>query len=362
MKSLSKEKKLIILKATIILIYLISLYSLVMIVKYPASSGFATLSGQETIISASPSSQSVNVGDKLIVAVYGTDYNNLYGYQFDFNYNQGVLKFSGINYGSALGSIEGMEQLCAGQNELQIVPNRIGYISCTRTLADGVSGSSKLAELSFDAIAAGASGLAISNILLLTPGQEVIPALSQNSSVTVASTEPSCTLSPASATVEGNSTLAFAASCSNTGASCPPISWSQNLANGSSISQSGLFSAGTSAGNGNATASGAYNGAQFSCSAAVAVTAIILPAPSCTLSPASATIKPKAKITLIPSCANTGGSCPTIGWSETVSGGGSIDTRGTFTAGNGKGSGKASASGTYSGRAFSCYSPIIVAR
>jgi len=113
MIKLSKGQQLYLLRIIIILIYLISAYTLVNF--FP--SGHVTLQ-QTTALIAVPSSTSIVKGNTLSVVINASNYQNLYAYQFDLNYNPSVLRFKSLAFYDALGDIASGGEFCIPQEEL----------------------------------------------------------------------------------------------------------------------------------------------------------------------------------------------------------------------------------------------------
>src|SRR3989344_2617646 len=178
MIKLSKGQQLYLLRIIIILIYLISAYTLVNF--FP--SGHVTLQ-QTTALIAVPSSTSIVKGNTLSVVINASNYQNLYAYQFDLNYNPSVLRFKSLAFYDALGDIASGGEFCIPQEQLIKEPGRIGNIVCTRTISGSASGSSSLAMLNFDTIGFGTSNLTINNSILVSSDLQAIPHIINNGSV-----------------------------------------------------------------------------------------------------------------------------------------------------------------------------------
>ncbi|HLE97957.1 MAG TPA: hypothetical protein VI997_11345 [Candidatus Thermoplasmatota archaeon] len=146
-------------------------------------------------------------------------------------------------------------------------------------------------------------------------------------------------VAPDPASVEFLATQQFTATCEDqygVTMSCPSLTWSQTVSD-SSISGTGLFTAGTTEDTGSATAeNGAVSG-----SAAVTVYRDAAVLTSLSLSPTSATVQATKSATFTPACVDQYDltmTCPSLTWSTTVSGA-SVSAGGVFTAGTTLGSG-----------------------
>ena len=117
-----------------------------------------------TIISLSPSSPSVALGDTFSVDVNVADVEDLFGFQFDFNFEESLFTPLGVTEGSFL-SQGGSTEFFAGIN------NGTGTIQFTLGLllgeVPGVSGSGRLATFAFAATGAGSAQFSLSELMLL---------------------------------------------------------------------------------------------------------------------------------------------------------------------------------------------------
>ena len=118
------------------------------------------------ILSLTPSSTSVGVGGTFSIDVNVSDVQDLYGFQFDLNFDQSLLSPLGVTEGSFLSQgVSGSTDFLAG------VDNGTGTIEFTLGLllgaVPGVSGSGTLATLAFMAIAPGNTDFSLSELILL---------------------------------------------------------------------------------------------------------------------------------------------------------------------------------------------------
>ena len=116
------------------------------------------------LIFVSPSSASVAVGDTFSVDVNVSDVDDLFGFQFDFNFDESLFTPLGVTEGSFL-SQGGSTDFFAG------IDNGTGTIEFTLGLllgaVPGVSGTGTLATLAFVAIAPGSAEFFLSGLILL---------------------------------------------------------------------------------------------------------------------------------------------------------------------------------------------------
>ena len=117
-----------------------------------------------TIISLSPSSGSVAVGDTFSLDVNVSDVDDLFGFQFDLNFDESLFTPLGITEGSFL-SQGGSTDFFAGIN------NGTGTIEFTLGLllgaVPGVSGTGTLATFAFAATGPGSAQFSLSELSLL---------------------------------------------------------------------------------------------------------------------------------------------------------------------------------------------------
>ena len=118
------------------------------------------------ILSLTPSSTSVGVGGTFSIDVNVSGVQDLYGFQFDLNFDQSLLSPLGVTEGSFLSQgVSGSTDFLAG------VDNGTGTIEFTLGFllgaVPGVSGSGTLATLAFVAIAPGNTDFSLSGLVLL---------------------------------------------------------------------------------------------------------------------------------------------------------------------------------------------------
>ncbi|RLC34129.1 MAG: hypothetical protein DRZ76_03235, partial [Candidatus Nealsonbacteria bacterium] len=124
-----------------------------------------------TIFSVSPTSSTINSGESIVLSISIADITDLYGLQFDINYDSGILEYVSITEGDFLGS--------DGANTFDIIdsstPGKVTY-ALTRlktegvpTSEQGVSGTGTIAQITFSGINPGVSPLSFSNTELYDP-------------------------------------------------------------------------------------------------------------------------------------------------------------------------------------------------
>jgi hypothetical protein len=133
-----------------------------------------------TTVGVAPSVSSVNIGDTFSIDISVTDsVSSLYGFQFDFGFNQSVIHATTVQEGT----------LTAGWGNLLYSINNstgtIDFIADTTSSTVGVSGSGSLVKMWFQADALGISPLTISNGYFFNDGLDKIEASYNNGRVEV---------------------------------------------------------------------------------------------------------------------------------------------------------------------------------
>ena len=139
------------------------------------------------ILSVSPVSPIVNVGDTFTVNIDLSNVTDLYGFQFDLGFDptrlqvvpqnsQAVTEGSFLKQGGATDFLSGVD-------------NGLGTIEFTLAFllgaVPGVSGSGNIASITFMALATGVSPFTLSNYLLLDSAGGLIDPTIQNGSVEI---------------------------------------------------------------------------------------------------------------------------------------------------------------------------------
>jgi hypothetical protein len=142
-----------------------------------------------TTIAISPSPKTVSVGESFSLDVAIANVNDLFDYQFDVNFNPTILHANGISDGGFLTSGGGTSVF--GGAFLLNIDNTTGLITILDSLlgsappAIGVTGGGVLASLNFTALAAGASGVSLANLILENSAGNTINAQTADGRVVV---------------------------------------------------------------------------------------------------------------------------------------------------------------------------------
>jgi len=117
------------------------------------------------IIFVSPSSASVAVGDTFSVDVNVSDVDDLFGFQFDFNFDRSLFTLLGVTEGSFLSQgVSGSTDFFAGtDNGTGTIEFTLGFLLGA---VPGVSGSGTLATLGFTATGPGSAAFSLSGLIL----------------------------------------------------------------------------------------------------------------------------------------------------------------------------------------------------
>ncbi|NOT86403.1 MAG: hypothetical protein HOP02_16840 [Methylococcaceae bacterium] len=139
---------------------------------------------QASVISITPSTSTVNVGQSFSLNVNVSEISDLYAFQFDLGYDPSVISATSISEGGFLST--GGSTLFIGGT----IDNANGTISNTSDLLNGaipgVTGSGILATIDFTALTAGSSGVSFFNpILLDSNGADIIANYSESTIVNV---------------------------------------------------------------------------------------------------------------------------------------------------------------------------------
>lgn len=141
----------------------------------PSFSGPASLS-------VSPASKSVTNGDTFTVDVTVTNASELFGFQFDVEYDSSVLELEEATEGTFLSNNGIDSTFCVPYK----TPDGIAEnIACTRLGSGSVNGDGLLETVTFKAIGAGTSEIKLSNVKLANPKAERIDSSASNGEVIV---------------------------------------------------------------------------------------------------------------------------------------------------------------------------------
>lgn len=134
-------------------------------------------------VSVIPATQNVSNGDTFAVEVKVSDASDLYGFQFDIEYDPNILQYEKIEEGNFL-SKNGADTTYPINPEISsgllknIVNTRLGPIA-------GVNDEGVLETITFTALGTGTSEIKISNIRFVDSNAEIIKTNGENGQVTV---------------------------------------------------------------------------------------------------------------------------------------------------------------------------------
>ncbi|MCR4369298.1 MAG: cohesin domain-containing protein, partial [archaeon] len=139
-------------------------------------------------ISLSPASIAGVVGGTAQISVAATSVTNLYGYQFDVQYDSSVLELNTVQYSNVLGTSSSPQQkFCTPQANWETSTGHVGNLACTRIIAGEINpANGNLATITFNVIGEGSGTITVSDVLVSN---------SQAQSVSVAITNPSSSFS-----------------------------------------------------------------------------------------------------------------------------------------------------------------------
>jgi hypothetical protein len=134
-------------------------------------------------VSVSPATQTVNVGSTVFVEIEISDANDLYGYQFNIEYDPNILQYESIEEGSFLNkngadSTFPVDPKISADLIKNIARTRMGPVG-------GLKGDGTLETITFTALSAGTSEIKISNIKFVSSKTEMIETTGENGQVVV---------------------------------------------------------------------------------------------------------------------------------------------------------------------------------
>lgn len=170
------------------------------------------------VLSLQPSTTTILVGNSLSVSANISTVVDLFGYQFDIQYNPSVLSATGVTEGPFLSS-GGATFFVPGT-----IDNITGILSFTADAlvgaATGVSGNGTLATIAFTALGQGTSAISLINGELLDSTLADIAFNTTNTSITVNTPIPPKTPEPASLLLFGVGSFAIAITLKRRGVPC----------------------------------------------------------------------------------------------------------------------------------------------
>lgn len=123
------------------------------------SSGYLTIYGQQTVISAVPSLSNIKVGETVSVAVNITGAIDVYSCQISLSYDPNVLQYQSVQEGTFLNQNGAATTLTI--NPLLEAGKIFGYAVSRAGSVPGLNGNGTLATFRFNAIGAGTSAIGI---------------------------------------------------------------------------------------------------------------------------------------------------------------------------------------------------------
>jgi len=132
-------------------------------------------------LSVVPATTTVSNGDTVTLEIRVADVSNLFGFQFDINYDSSILEFQKVGKGAML-ETGGGDSFCV-PNEPS--PGLVRNIACTKLGGKGVDGSGVLATVTFTAISTGKSSVSLTNAKLADSNAEKMAVSVSNGEVVV---------------------------------------------------------------------------------------------------------------------------------------------------------------------------------
>jgi len=176
------------------------------------SAPIAPVLAADTVVSLSPASGSLNVGDTLVVDVMVSNVTALFGAEFHLTFDAAKLEVVDADAGTdgaqiALGSF--LSNDFVAQNIADNAAGKVDFGVSQMSPHGPVSGNGVLAKITFRAKAAGTANLSFSSVLLADASGTQIQATAQNGALTVAgdaTPEPTTTTPTTTATATATTT------------------------------------------------------------------------------------------------------------------------------------------------------------
>ena len=138
-------------------------------------------------LSVSPTTASSTVGNSLSFDIVASGAENMFGFQFNVDYDSNILEFTSMTEGPFLNNNGADSTFCIDASTG--TPGSVRNYACTRLksgdTATGVDGSGTIATITFSAKSAGQSSVTISNAKIADIDADEIPPLTNNAQVTI---------------------------------------------------------------------------------------------------------------------------------------------------------------------------------
>jgi LysM repeat protein len=185
------------------------------------SAPIAPVLAADTVVSLSPASGTLNVGDTLVVDVMVSNVTALFGAEFHLTFDAGKLEVVDQSPGTegtqiAMGSFLSPDFIA--QNTANNATGKVDFGVSQMSPHGPVSGTGVLAKITFKAKASGTANLTFSSVLLADASGTQIQASSQNAVITVAGDVTPAPTTPApTATTPAPTTTPPPSSCTAQG-------------------------------------------------------------------------------------------------------------------------------------------------
>jgi len=131
-----------------------------------------------------PETQTVGIGDDVTVNVVIYNASDLYGFQFDLNYDSSILEFKETVEGAFLNENGGADTFYVAPSTS--TPGLINNLACARKgQIGGVDGDGTLATITFTALSSGTSSITLSNVMLSDSQVKAVQFTSSDGEVVV---------------------------------------------------------------------------------------------------------------------------------------------------------------------------------
>jgi hypothetical protein len=136
-----------------------------------------------TTVSVSPSNKAVANGETFTLDIAVADVSDLYGYQFNVEYDSTVLQLQSVGHGNFISRGGQDNVFCVDYNTQ--TAGLVKNIACTRMGRGSVEGSGILGSVTFKTIKSGASDIKITGVQLVSSKVEKITSSVSDGRVTV---------------------------------------------------------------------------------------------------------------------------------------------------------------------------------
>lgn len=134
------------------------------------------------IVSLSPAIRNIGIGQEFTLDVTLSDGNEIYGFQFEAEYDPSILEFVGSEEGNFLNKNGADSTFCLDE---KASGGHVKNIACTRLGQGSASGDGIIMKLMFKALSEGTSAIELGNVRILNSVPEQVKSTVQDGEVIV---------------------------------------------------------------------------------------------------------------------------------------------------------------------------------